>query len=147
MELRKALPTDADVLAGIHRRARQEAMPWLPVLHSLDADQRYFANNVLANDAVWVAQDGANVVGFVATSADWVNHLYVQPASWRRGAGSKLIGIAKATSSSLQLWTFQQNDMARRFYAAHGFEEAEFTDGRNNEEKKADVRLTWVATR
>ena len=32
--LRPATPDDADAIAVVHRAARREAMPWLPVLHS-----------------------------------------------------------------------------------------------------------------
>ncbi|MDP9464580.1 MAG: GNAT family N-acetyltransferase, partial [Actinomycetota bacterium] len=40
----------------------------------------------------------------------------------------------------LQLWTFESNDRARRFYERHGFTAVEFTDGAGNEERWPDVR-------
>jgi ribosomal protein S18 acetylase RimI-like enzyme len=40
----------------------------------------------------------------------------------------------------LQLWAFQSNARARRFYERHGFEAVEFTDGNGNEERWPDVR-------
>ena len=43
----------------------------------------------------------------------------------------------------MQLWTFQQNDRARRFYEARGFEAVEFTDGSGNKERQPDVRYVW----
>jgi len=45
--------------------------------------------------------------------------------------------------AGLQLWTFQVNDEARRFYGREGFVEVEHTDGAGNEEGEPDVRLEW----
>jgi hypothetical protein len=42
-----------------------------------------------------------------------------------------------------QLWTFQANTGARRFYARHSCREVEWTNGEHNEEKTPDVRLVW----
>jgi hypothetical protein len=47
-------------------------------------------------------------------------------------------------SAALQLWTFQRNADARRFYAARGFVDVEVTDGAGNEEMEADVRMVWA---
>ncbi len=43
----------------------------------------------------------------------------------------------------MQLWTFQRNARARRFYEARGFVPVEATDGSRNEEKEPDVRYLW----
>jgi hypothetical protein len=47
----------------------------------------------------------------------------------------------------LELWTFQANQGARRFYERHGFEAIELTDGSGNEERTPDVRYAWRAPR
>ena len=44
----------------------------------------------------------------------------------------------------LQLWTFQRNLSARRFYEARGFALVEQTDGARNEEKEPDARYLWT---
>ena len=44
----------------------------------------------------------------------------------------------------LQLWTFQRNAQARRFYEARGFVVVEQTDGAGNEEKEPDARYLWT---
>ena len=41
-----------------------------------------------------------------------------------------------------QLWTFQSNHGARRFYERHGFVAVQHTDG-DNEEGAPDVRYEW----
>jgi len=45
--------------------------------------------------------------------------------------------------AGLELWTFQVNDGARRFYERHGFRAVEVTDGAGNEERQPDVRYAW----
>ncbi len=39
----------------------------------------------------------------------------------------------------IRLYTFQQNEGARRFYERHGYKTIEFTDGQGNEENCPDV--------
>ena len=59
-----------------------------------------------------------------------------------RGLGERFVQIAKERApSGLQLWMFQVNEPARRFYERHGFVAEQFTDGAGNEVK--DARLKW----
>jgi ribosomal protein S18 acetylase RimI-like enzyme len=46
-------------------------------------------------------------------------------------------------TSPIRLYTFQENDGARRFYERHGFRAIEFGDGSNNEENCPDVLYEW----
>jgi hypothetical protein len=55
-----------------------------------------------------------------------------------------LLQVAKRAFNCLQLWTFQRNLGARRFYEARGFELVEGTDGARNEEKEPDARYLWA---
>ncbi len=48
-----------------------------------------------------------------------------------------------AAEDGLELWTFQVNARARRFYERHGFVEVDRTDGGHNEERQPDVRYAW----
>jgi len=62
------------------------------------------------------------------------------------GAGSQLIDAAKASViGALELWCFQANERARRFYEARGFSPIRFTEGADNEERMPDVRYRWKA--
>lgn len=62
----------------------------------------------------------------------------------RRAAGTLLLRRAmEEHGEGFQLWTFQANEGARRFYERHGFVAVEFTDGARNEEKTPDVRYEW----
>ena len=61
-----------------------------------------------------------------------------------QGIGSRLLERAKAERpDGLDLWTFQANTGARRFYERHGFVEVARTDG-DNEEGEPDIRLRWI---
>ena len=60
-----------------------------------------------------------------------------------RGIGSALLDHAKARRpDGLDLWAFQSNTGARRFYERHGFVAVAETDG-DNEEGAPDVRYRW----
>ena len=65
-------------------------------------------------------------------------------ARWCGGAGTQLIDAAKTTGVGvLELWCFQANERARRFYEARGFRAIRFTDGADNEERMPDIRYRW----
>lgn len=78
----------------------------------------------------------------MALAGDWIEQLYVHPAWYGRGLGSRLLNVAKRELSCLDLWTFQSNVGARRFYERNGFVEVAMTDG-DNEEGAPDVRYHW----
>ena len=60
------------------------------------------------------------------------------------GVGSRLVDLAKEQRpDGLDLWTFQSNTRARRFYERHGFTEIERTEG-DNEEGAPDVHYRWM---
>ena len=142
-EIRRADDNDFEALASIHLASLVQVMPFMPRIHTVEEDRKYFAN-ILASQECWVAEIERIVLGFIAFRDSWVNHLYVLPDYQGIGVGSKLLGIAKEVSLPfLQLWTFQANNRARAFYMKHGFVEVELTDGAGNEEGTPDVRLVW----
>lgn len=143
MQIDVAVDADVQAIAIIHRAARQRAMPWLPNLHTPEEELWFFRTIVLPKETVWIAKTGSETVGFISVNEGWLNHLYVAPEHWSKGAGTKLLVTAKSQFDSLQLWTFQRNENARRFYVGHGFFERELSDGERNEERVPDVRLIW----
>ncbi|MEM9377117.1 MAG: GNAT family N-acetyltransferase [Pseudomonadota bacterium] len=145
MNIRPATLDDARRIAEIHRTARAQAMPWLPVRHSAEEDFEFFRNQVIAEQTVFVAhtETAQDLAGFVAFGDGWLNHLYVSPNAFRIGVGSELLRLAQDSSPVLRLWTFQRNQIARNFYAKRGFSEVEWTNGDANEEKTADVKMVW----
>ncbi|MEQ8398062.1 GNAT family N-acetyltransferase [Thalassobaculum sp.] len=135
------------MIALLHRTAFDAAMPHLVGLHTPEEDRWFFRKRVFAHDEVWVAEDdgsgSSNIIGYCAVRSGWLNQLYVDPLRWARGTGSALLEQARADRPALQLWTFQCNSRARRFYEARGFVLAELTDGSGNKENEPDARYVW----
>ena len=98
-----------------------------------------------ARCSVWLAVDGDRIVGVATRSGALVRQLYVATDRTRAGIGQRLLDalLAEAVAESIltvDLWTFQRNAGARRFYERNGFVAMEFTDGASNEEREPDVR-------
>ena len=72
------------------------------------------------------------------------DELYIHPEWTGRGIGMRSVDFAKGFHSSLDLWTFQTNTGARKFYERHGFVAIAMTDG-ENEEGTPDVRYRWTS--
>ena len=90
-----------------------------------------------------VGEVDSKLVAFCAYREGWLDHLYVLPEYQRRALGTALLNDAMHASSELQLWVFQRNEGARRFYERNGFELIELTDGSSNEEHEPDARYLW----
>lgn len=98
--------------------------------HTLDEARLFFLGQLLAQCDVWVASaidGGATPRGVVALDEGWIRQLAVFNGWRRRGIGSRLLELAKSRlPHGIQLYTFQRNTPARRFYERHGFVAAEF---------------------
>jgi GNAT superfamily N-acetyltransferase len=84
------------------------------------------------------------MTGIVAFRENWIDQLYVVPAAQGLGVGTALLQVAQNAFDRLQLWTFQRNGRARRFYEARGFALVRETDGARNEEKEPDALYLWI---
>ena len=88
-------------------------------------------------------QDGG-VVGFLGLDGDELSHVYVEPGRQSHGIGAGLLEHAKTLRPErLELWVFQKNEGARRFYERHGFRLVKLTDGAGNMEKEPDALYEW----
>ena len=135
---------DMDAAARVHRTAFDHALPWLNGLHTSDEDRWFYRERVFTGCQVHGAFEGGALAGIIAFRSDWIDQLYVLPEVQGRGVGSELLQFAKRAFDCLQLWTFQRNLGARRFYEARGFVLVEETDGARNEEKEPDARYLWT---
>ena len=91
-----------------------------------------------------VAERDGGIVSFLARDGEEIRLLYTHPDFIGSGAGSLLLEAAKASGvAALELWCFQANMRARKFYEGRGFRAIRFTDGADNEEKMPDVRYRW----
>jgi GNAT superfamily N-acetyltransferase len=138
--IRRATRDDAAAVSRVFVAARDE-MTYLP---RIDEEHRPLLGGwFIDRDEIWVAEDG-EIVGFLGLKDDVVTHLYVEPASQSRGIGSALLGHAKSLRPKrLELWVFQKNDGARRFYERHGFRLVRETDGADNMEREPDALYEW----
>lgn len=142
--MRAATPLDAAAVAEVWLRAWDSALASVARAHTDDEVRGWVRDILLPGKGVQVAVVGGRIAGLLATSPGWVDQLYVDPLFQGRGVGTALLDQAKAAEpEGLQLWTFQVNSGARRFYERHGFAAAEFTDGAANEERTPDVRYIW----
>jgi GNAT superfamily N-acetyltransferase len=144
VSLRPARPGDAAAIAGVWLRSFDAALPTVRRAHRDEEVCGWIREVLIPRRDVWVAEADGAVVGMLALSEGWVDQLYLDPV-WRgRGIGERLVALAQRRQpSGLQLWTFQVNEAARRFYERHGFVAVEWTDGAANEEREPDVRYVW----
>ena len=144
MTLRPATVDDAPAMARILWDCFEISLPFLPQLHTRDDHVGYMLEMLLPHYSVWVAEADGGVTGYIAFNEGHIQHLYIHPQSQGQGLGPRLLAKALADGRPKDLWTFQQNARARRFYEARGFLAVEFTDGDGNEEKTPDVRYRWT---
>lgn len=118
-----------------------------PPAHPDDDVRRWLATELLPNNETWVGvdpEDARRLVAFMALSDTKVEQLYVVPHWIGHGLGRRFIELAKARRpEGLDLWCFQVNVAARRFYERNGFVPVRFGDGSTNEERQPDILYRW----
>ncbi len=144
MSLRRATPADAAPVARLQRHVVSVSLPYLPDVHTPEEDLWFFSERLFPENEVWVAEVDDQIIGYVAFKPGWVSHLYIHPDHQGQGIGPQLLAKALEDGAPRELWTFQQNARARRFYEARGFELVRLTDGADNEEKTPDALYRWA---
>jgi GNAT superfamily N-acetyltransferase len=143
MIIRRAVDADAQAVAGVWLRSFRSVYGFPPA-HTDREIRSWIRTTLIATHETWVAELDDRIVALLSVAPGWVDQLYVDPAAQGRGIGRVLLAHAMARQpDGLELWTFQANERARRFYARNGFSEAELTDGSGNEERQPDVRMVW----
>jgi 8-oxo-dGTP pyrophosphatase MutT (NUDIX family)/GNAT superfamily N-acetyltransferase len=147
-KLRPARHDDAPACARVFARSRWFALGSLAVGLDDAEIRRWMSDDVVGRTDTWVAELDGTVVGMMVLdggrAGGWIEHLYLDPAWIGRGLGEQFVGIARSRHpAGLQLWTFQVNEPARRFYERLGFRAVEHTDGAGNTERAPDVRYQW----
>ena len=148
IRLRPAQPLDAGRVGAILSGWIDET-GWMPRVHSRAEDIAHAAEMV-ARGWVTVAEGGRDLAGdrpglagFMARDETRIHALYVAAQARGAGLGAALLEAAKRSCDRLDLWTFQNNLGARRFYERHGFRELERTEGAGNDENLPDIRYRW----
>jgi GNAT superfamily N-acetyltransferase len=134
VQIRRAVPEDAEALARLHVDCWDDAYTGLMPQEILDARrddvparvERW--RKILATGHTTVAEHEASLIGFVNAAPGalvpgfeiQLFALYVRAAWWDTGVGSAL--FAKAVGDrSAYLWVLEGNDRAIRFYERKGF--------------------------
>ena len=141
--IRRSEPSDAPRVADLFL-ASFGARYDFPLAHTPDEVRGWVAGDLLPTTETWVAVNGDELVGFLSLRDEFLDQLYLAPEWTSRGIGSRLVELAKQRRpAGLDLFTFQVNDGARRFYERHGFAAVWFGDGSENEEGQPDLRYAW----
>lgn len=143
MEIRLLRDTEIEAAAIQHRESGKLIPGFDPTLHTLDETVAFYRKS-LDRGPFWGAFDKGKLLGHVALEAGWIEHFYVDPDTQGQGIGRVLLDHVKGQQSDLQLYTFQSNQRARRFYEKAGFVVEDMTDGERNEEKQPDMRYRWT---
>ncbi len=139
--LRAAQPTDAGAVAAI-LSGFIDGTDWMPRIHTRAEDLAH-AGDLIDRGWVTVAEADGAILGFLAREGAFVHALYVAETAQGAGVGLALLEHAKSAQVPLELWTFEANRGARRFYERAGFELAEQGDGSTNDEGLPDRRYVW----
>jgi GNAT superfamily N-acetyltransferase len=145
IDIRRATPADAGAVADVWWRSRVASVPAIPLPVHTQAEVRSWIEAAINADGdMWVASHrDAGPVAMLLVIDRAVDQLYVDPHFAGQGIGSQLLDVAKELRpDGMELWTFQANEGARRFYERHGFEAVDMTAG-DNEEGAPDVLYRW----
>ena len=144
VEIRGAVPADAEALTQLHLDCWDDAYTGLIPQEILDARRDDVAarverwRKILATGRTSVAEHRSGLIGFVNAGAQMeelpdvevqLYALYVRAAWWGTGIGHALFASAVDDRSAC-LWVLEGNDRAIRFYERQGFR----FDGAGNDE-------------
>lgn len=117
---------------------------WMPRFHSVEDVVQHYRNVVYRNCKIFVVASNSAVMGFAAFDKNsTIAALYVDGRYRGQGIGHLLMDKAKGEFKEfVQLWTFQKNVEAQRFYKREGFEIIHQTDG-DNDEQLPDYLMEW----
>lgn len=137
-------PIRLEDVAEVARFYHDIRLDTVPLVHSVDDVVEWIAAVLLPRGSSFVGEFAGGVVGWVDVQPLTLDHLYLRRGFTGRGFGRLLLDFAKGRSpEGLELYTFQANVSAIRFYEREGFLEVERGDGSGNEEGQPDVKMAW----
>jgi ribosomal protein S18 acetylase RimI-like enzyme len=120
---------DESAVVAVWHRSGQAAYAYLPTWQAftLEHAQKVFRDVIRANCDIWVGTLDGQVVAYLAMEGSSIDRLYVDPAEWRQGWGTRFVRFAKKLCpDGLDLFTHQENHAARALYEKHGFKAVKF---------------------
>lgn len=122
MDIRRAVPTDREVLLNVWLRSVRATHTFVPeedIQSMVPHVREYLASS---ETELWVVCDGGGApMGFMGMSGSKMESLFLAPELHRRGAGRRLVRHAQALHGELTVDVNEQNAAARAFYEACGF--------------------------
>jgi len=119
--IRPYVKADLDGVLSSWESAVKVGHPFLP--ETFLGQERYNIPNVyLPNAETWVAEQGGQVVGFIALIGNEVGAIFVDAECHGSGVGRALMDKAHELRGELELEVFEKNQIGRRFYARYGFQ-------------------------
>lgn len=145
MNIRPMRAADAAEVARFYQDIRRDTVP---VIHSVEDIENWLVEARIPRGSSYVLEQEGQLLGWVDVVPGELDQLYLRRGSTGQGLGKLLLDFAKRQSpDGLELYTFQVNSGARRFYAREGFVEIEWGDGSQNEEGQPDVKMSWPGIR
>ena len=143
--MRLASIEDSSSISDLYIQSRFDWLNFIPpIAHSVEKTHEWLRNRIKNGEEFWVTEDDRGLTGFLLLEPGWIDQLYVRKDCIRQGLGLSFVEKAKSRfPAGLQLWTFQTNMPARKFYESQSFVIAELTSGEHNEERTPDVRYIW----
>ena len=120
---------DEASVIGVWHRSGRAAYGFLPSWQALTLERagEIFRDVIRPRCRIWVGTRHEHVVAFLAMADSYVDRMFVDPAEWRKGWGTRLVLLAKTLCpSGLELHTHQENHASRRLYEKHGFRAVRF---------------------
>ena len=134
-------PLDAGAVGRILSKFA-DTTDWIPRLHSRAQDIS-FAGSLI--DPGWGHKcEKDAILGFIGQDNEEICALYVARIMRGKGIGKAFLEEAKQDKQRLELWKFQFNQQAKKFYMREGFKKVEHTDGQRNKEKLPDIKFPWT---
>lgn len=144
IQIVQARSEDASAVVMIFREARAD-MTYLPTVHTPKETSDYFSK-LVRDGKIQVIKENGVTAGFVQAEDGWIHHLYIAPCFQKKGFGKLLLDKAKETNpAGLQLWVFEANIGAIKFYEREGFVLVQKRDQEKttNEENLPDRKYQW----
>ena len=124
MHVRLAEPQDRDALLALWERSVRATHAFLTE-HDIVTLRPLVAEELAGGSVAWwvLHAEGADPIGFLGYTSDTIEALFVDPDNHRLGGGSLLVAHAQSLAGgALLVDVNEQNETARRFYVALGFE-------------------------
>jgi GNAT superfamily N-acetyltransferase len=143
VELRQPSLMDAELLGRMHYRSCRDAYSsFLPPEFWEEATEQRWISSWIKDlqvhepqSATWIALRDGEILGFATAGAARQNptagapvrdrelwSIYVRTSEYGSGLADRLLERVLPQQAPAELWVFEANDRARRYYARRGFE-------------------------